>query len=114
MDFLEESRQRWISLTVNFWKADGDQKGPHRRNFKMSSSSGWPDKRLEGLASRYLTEFLTKSRVGGHPQARATLGKTITLRRCAICKRVFENATADNYQRAAIPNSPPDNDSKDA
>jgi hypothetical protein len=44
-----------------------------------------------GVNSRYLTEFLTKSRVGGHPQARATLGKGEIRRIAVVIKRFFEN-----------------------
>ena len=59
--------------------ADGkpaeNQKGPHRRCFKMSSLFRLAGETTGGVNSRYLTDFLTNSRVGGHPQARATLGK---------------------------------------
>jgi hypothetical protein len=42
-----------------------------------------------GVNSRYLTEFLTKSRVGGHPQARATLGNGEIRRIAVVIKRFF-------------------------
>jgi DNA-binding transcriptional LysR family regulator len=56
------------------WKAGRHQKGPHRRCFKMSSLFRMAGETTGGVSSRYLTDFLTISRIGGHPQARATLG----------------------------------------
>jgi hypothetical protein len=60
--------------------ADGkpaeNQKGPHRRCFVCPRIFRLAGIATGGVNSRYLTEILTKSRVGGHTWARATLGKT--------------------------------------
>lgn len=60
--------------------ADGkpaeNQKGPHRRCFRCPRIFRLAGIATGGVNSRYLTELLTTSRDGGHPWARATLGKT--------------------------------------
>ena len=59
----------------NFWTAERHQKGPHRRCFKMSPFFRLAVRMTGAVRSRYRTGFSHHSRTGGHPQARATLGK---------------------------------------
>ena len=53
----------------------GFQQGPHRRCFKASSDRRLAAEPTGGVSSGYLTDFLAIREIGGHPQARATLGK---------------------------------------
>src|SRR5690606_38032527 len=53
----------------------GFQKGPHRRCFKVSSGRRLAVEPTGGVSSGYLTVSLTRRGIGGHPQARATLGR---------------------------------------
>ena len=59
----------------DLWTIGRHQKGPHRRCFKVSSVWRLAAEPTGGVSSGYLTDFLAIRGTGGHPQARATLGK---------------------------------------
>lgn len=80
-DWIDENRIRTEGNEVclfsnfDFWTAERHQKGPHRRCFKMSPFFRLAVRMTGAVRSRYRTGFSHHSRTGGHPQARATLGK---------------------------------------
>ncbi|KQQ60993.1 hypothetical protein ASF69_00705 [Rhizobium sp. Leaf311] len=75
--------------------ADGkpaeNQKGPHRRCFVCPRIFRLAGIATGGVNSRYLTDFLTTSRVGGHTWARATLGNREIRIFAVIIKGIFHH-----------------------